>query len=169
MNANSRTTSFIVSLLAQSFMAASLAIASPARATPPRVVDHAFSFDSRYDEQDADVLDYRYGSSQLPVRPSREAVAQGKVFVSANVHGPMARGDSLYVKWRDRNSGRVFEDTVDLDRRLPADIEGHRIHFVIKGAQLYVYLISPAERRYRDPMYGPEIYRHRASTRIYPD
>lgn len=55
----------------------------------------------------------------------------------------MPRGDTLYVKWRIKASGAVHEDTVDLRKRMPSDITDHRIHFVVKGPQLYVYLISP--------------------------
>src|SRR6185436_889082 len=63
------------------------------------VVDHAFGFDMRYDDQTSEVLDYRYGDSKSPVSATREAVRDGKVFLSANVNGPMSRGDLLYVKW----------------------------------------------------------------------
>lgn len=112
------------------------------------------------------MLDYSYGSSYLPVRPSRSAVAEGRTFVSANVHGPMARGDSLYVKWRDRKSGKVLEETVDLAGRLPANLEGERIHFVVKGTQLYVYLISRVRRQGEDVGGGGA---ERKMVRIYPD
>src|SRR4051794_41049678 len=71
-------------------------------AASQNVVDHAFSFDTRYDAQDAEVLDYRYGSSSLPVRAPDSAVRDGKPIAQTNVHGPMLRGDSLYVKWRNK-------------------------------------------------------------------
>lgn len=81
----------------------------------------------------------------------------------------MLRGDSLYVKWRVKSSGRVYEDTVDLRNRLPRDIKDHRIYFVIKGEQLYVYLISPQRRPSDVPPNGPGMYRHRIVKTIYPD
>jgi hypothetical protein len=133
------------------------------------VVDHAFGFDMRYDDQTSEVLDYRYGDSKSPVSATREAVRDGKVFLSANVNGPMSRGDFLYVKWRDRSSGEVGEDTVDLRSRLPADLAGSRIHFVIRDGRLLVYLISPRPRPPQLPASGPELYRHRSTTVIYPD
>ena len=131
--------------------------------------DHAFGFDMRYDDQDAEVLDYRYGDSNLPVRAPESAVREGKTFAFAGVHGPLLRGDFLYVKWRTRGSGEVYEDTVDLRRRLPADVTGYRIHVIIRGPQLYVYLVSPQRRPADMPPKGPEIYNYRIVTTIYPD
>ena len=138
-------------------------------ATNPGVVDQAFSFDVRYDDQDAEVLDYRYGDSKLPVRAPAAAVMEGKPLYQTNVHGPMLRGDFLYVKWRNKVTGQVYEDTVDLRRRLPLNITDDRIHFMIKGPQLYVYLISPKPRPPDMPARGPRMYRDLESTLIYPD
>ncbi len=138
-------------------------------AVPTGVVDHAFGFDMRYGDQDAEVLDYRYGDSKLPVHAPESAVRQGKSFTIEGVHGPMLRGESLYVKWRNKRTGQVYEDTVDLRQRLPADITNHRIHFMIKGSQLYVYLISPKPRPPDMPPIGPEMYNYRIVTTIYPD
>jgi hypothetical protein len=150
-------------------VALTVAFACTACAADPAVVDHAFGFDMRYDDQDAEVLDYRYGKSELPVHAPQAAVAAGKTFTFEGVHGPMLRGDFLYVKWRNRVTGQVHEDTVDLRQRLPADIADHRIHFIIKGPQLYVYLISPEPRPPSMPASGPRMYRHLKSTLIYPD
>ncbi|HYK15509.1 MAG TPA: hypothetical protein VEW70_16110 [Burkholderiales bacterium] len=138
-------------------------------ATNPAVVDHAFSFDVRYDGQDAEVLDYRYGASNMPVRAPESAVREGKPVYQTNVNGPMLRGDSLYVKWRDKATGQIYEDTVDLRHRLPANITDQRIHFLIKGAQLYVYLISAKSRPPNMPVDGPRMYRDLENTLIYPD
>jgi hypothetical protein len=138
-------------------------------ATNSDVVDHAFSFDMRYDDQDAEVLDYRYGASKLPVRAPETAVMEGKPFYQTNVHGPMLRGDFLYVKWRNKASGQIYEDTVDLRQRLPSNITDQRIHFVIKGPQLYVYLISPRPKPANIPSSGPRMYRDLETTLIYPD
>lgn len=81
----------------------------------------------------------------------------------------MLRGEFLYVKWRLKSTGQIYEDNVDLRQRLPTDIKDHRIHFAINGTQLYIYLIAP-ERRAKDmPAIGPEMYRYRKTTMIYPD
>lgn len=45
-------------------LALATACALTACAATPDVVDHAFSFSTRYDNQDAEVLDYRYGQFQ---------------------------------------------------------------------------------------------------------
>lgn len=113
--------------------------------TEPRLPDHAFEFDAVHDSPDIEVLNYQYGNSKLPgVRPPEWALKkEGYVAGGTGIHGPMPRGDFLYVKWRIKSTGKVLEDTVDFRSRLPADITDHRIHFVIRGSQLYVYLITP--------------------------
>ncbi len=139
-------------------------------AYPPEVVDHAFGFDTRHDDQDADVLDYRYGDSRLPVRAPEAAVRAGNTFAFNSVQGPLLRGDSLYVKWRNGETGLVYEDTVDLRERMPANIADHKIYFMVKGPQLYVYLIALKERRPPAmPRTGPALYDHLKTIRIYPD
>jgi hypothetical protein len=140
-----------------------------ARHSFAQVVDHAFGFDMRYDDQDAEVLDYRYGNSKLPVQAPESAVLDGKPLVSANGNGPMLRGEFLYVKWRNKGTGQLFEDNVDLRHRLPTDITGYRVQFIIKGPQLYVYLISPQLRPPDFPANGPKMYHYKKTTVIYPD
>ncbi len=121
-----------------------LACATVACATEPKVVDHAFGFDATWDSPDVEVLDYRYGDSRLAgVRNPDWMLEKGKSLQAANTNGPMRVGDELYIKWRIKSSGEVHQDTVDLRSRLPRDITGYRIHFILKGPQLYVYLISP--------------------------
>ena len=136
------------------------------------MVKHSFSFDTIDDSPDAEVLDYQYGSSgQFGTHANKEKVQLGKVFVAWNTFGVMLRGEFLYVKWRLKSSREVYEDKVDLTTRLPADITDHRIHFVIKGTQLYVYLISPeTDRRPASSPAGPvRTYRHLKQYQIYPD
>lgn len=113
--------------------------------TEPRLTDHAFGFDAVHDSPDIEVLNYQYGNSKLPgVRPPEWALKkEGYVAGGTGIHGPMPRGDFLYVKWRIKGTGEVFEDTVDFRSRLPANITDHSIYFIVKGHQLYVYLISP--------------------------
>jgi len=83
--------------------------------------------------------------------------------------GPIQRGDFLYVKWREKSTGSIYEDTVDLRQRLPADIKDHRIHFMIRGPQLYVFLISPQRRPTGTKPTGPEVYSRYSTVLIYPD
>jgi hypothetical protein len=111
---------------------------------------HSFSFDTRHDSPDAEVLDYQYGSiRRVGTHANTEMVAMGEYFLSGGTSGPIPRGEFLYVKWRIKNRMRpweyigTYEDKVDLRNRLPADITGYLIHFVVKGSQLYVYLLPP--------------------------
>jgi len=112
-------------------------------ASEPRLVDHAFSFDARRSSPDAEVLNYRYGDSNTPgARVQAYSLRDGKIPQAASINGAFPRGDTLYVKWRIKTTGEIFEDTVDLKSRLPDDITGNRIYFIIDGPQMYVYLIS---------------------------
>lgn len=140
--------------------------------TGPRVVDHAFSFDAYSDSPDIELLDYRYGDSRLPGTSNLEELREREEApLRINVNGPMRLGDSLYVKWRVKKTGEVFEDTVDLRRRLPSDITDHRIYFLIKGPQLYVYLIPPKSKKrpVGAPPNGPREYQDLDVKTIYPD
>ncbi len=139
-------------------------------AVPDGVVDHAFGFDMRYDNQDAEVLDYRYGKSNLPVYAPEDALKAGKIFGWDSVQGPMLRGDFLFVKWRNKASGQVYEDNVDLRTRLPSNIIDKKVYFMVRGAQLFVYLISLNEEQPSSvPFEGPRMYRSFKTIRIYPD
>ncbi|MDT8339409.1 MAG: hypothetical protein RQ763_09430 [Sulfurimonas sp.] len=132
------------------------------------LVNHTFEFDARSESPDIEVLDYLYGNSKLTgVRPPDWA-AKDTPKGFENITGPIHRGDSLYVKWRIKATGEVFEDRVDLKDRLPINIEKHRIHFLVKGRQLYVYLISPQKNP--NPWVKPPLsmYSHLKVDEIYP-
>lgn len=141
-----------VSTLRQSFrwfawLALFLVVAiQTACATGPRLVNHSFQFDPVWDSPGIEVLDYRYGQSKNPVArgcltPSCDKSRQG-----GSTSGTMLVGDDLYVKWRIKSTGEVYEDTVDLKSRLPDNIANHRINVIVDGSQLYVYLIVPKRK-----------------------
>lgn len=138
---------------------------------------HTFSFDVRNDSPDIEVLDYQYSNSRhAGVRPERERVNMGETFGSESIYGSILRGDFLYVKWRVKKPGKLlpeylgtYEDRVDLRSRLPADITGLRIHFVIRGPQLYVYLIWPYDPKHDYPPGELNGYERQKKVRIYPD
>jgi hypothetical protein len=75
------------------------------------------------------------------------------------------------VKWRLKTTGVVYEDTADLRKQLSGDITGHRIYFVIKGPQLFVYLVPPESKKLSAgaPPNGPKMYRDLDVKTIYPD
>lgn len=151
-------------------LAAVLAVSMVACASRPELVDHAFGFDLTMDHQEnVEVLDYRYGNSKLPVFAPPDLVAKGHDFGSANVIGPMVRGDFLYVKWRLKDTGQIYEETVGLKKRLPKDITDCRITFLIRGSQLFVYLVTPKPLPDRESPNGPHMYRGRKVITLYPD
>lgn len=107
------------------------------------LVFHSFEFDVSQDSPNAELIDYRYGSSRdVGVANTESQRLRGTSRQRASMSGGMHRGDDLYVKWRLKDTGKVYEDTVDLKSRLPRSIKRQNIYFIIDGEQLYVYLIS---------------------------
>ena len=139
-------------------------------ATGGSMVFHSFSFDTRKESPDAVVLDYQYGSSgQFGTYANKERIQLGESFSQHAIGGVMPRGDFLYVKWRIKGAGQIYEDKVDLKSRLPADIEGLEIHFAIKGPQLYVYLIWPYDAKHEYPPGDLKSFGKVKQVRLYPD
>ena len=142
------------------------ALVSGACASGPAVVDHAFGFDARVDSPGIEILDYRYGESFKNSPVFRD---QGLIPQSGNNNGPMPLGDTLTVRWRIKATGQEFEGTVDLKSRLPSDMANQRIHFSVKGSQLFVYVIDPVPRPADWPVVGPRKFQYEKVTQIYPD
>lgn len=138
-------------------------------ASGPRLVDHAFGFDAVADSPGAEVLDYRYGQSQAPGARMPEWVRKD-VGVAGGTHtsGSMPVGDSLYVRWRLRDTGEELQQSVDLRGRLPADMSGHEIYFIVRGRRLLVYLVSPARLGSGEVVAGMEKFRQHKVRLIYP-
>jgi hypothetical protein len=136
-----------------------------------QVVDHGFSFNAVRDSPDVYVLDYRYGDSKQPsARNPADLQAKGQSLQATGIHGPMLRGDYLYVKWRVKSTNYVYEENVDLRTRLPRDLENHRIYFIVRGPQLYIYLIPPESRKRPAGVApnGPRMYSDLDVKTIYP-
>ena len=131
----------------------------------------AFEFDFRKDNQHAAVQDYWFGNSKSHawVRATEELVAKGQEWYFEATTQQGVPGGFLYVKWRDTETQKVYEDTVDLRHRVPKNIEDHTIYLMIKGHQLYVYLVSPDRRTPDMASNGPNMYSYRKVTAIYPD
>ena len=131
---------------------------------------HSFSFDARHDSPDIEVLDYQYGNIRhVGTSANKESISLGESFPATNTSGPMPRGEFLFVKWRIKKTGEIYQDKVDLTARLPANIEGLRVHFVVKGKQLCVYLIWPPDGH---PLPGEGLVKQYSSLKqiqIYPD
>ncbi len=132
-------------------------------------VFHSFGFDMRKDNQDADVLNYRYGTTKRSIQPEEYELKNGRPFYFQSMSGEMTRPDFLYVKWKSRSTGQVFEDTVDLNKRLPKDFENQEVYFMIGGPQLYIYLISNNPRPNEEKPVGPHSARNFKTVMLYPD
>lgn len=120
----------------------------------PKMYYHSFSFDvttdaKKYGHPEVEVLDFAYGDSLHPrtyfSKTDREV--KGSFAYQGNTTGRMPRGEFLYVKWRVKATGEVYEDRVDLRHRLPADVTNYGVHFLIDDAQLYVYAFPPYETK----------------------
>lgn len=150
-----------------------LALASCATGTP--MYFHTFSFDTRFDaktfgQPDVDVLDYAYGGSQqFGTFANKEYIALGHNFPQDGISGFMPRGEYLYVKWRVKETGEIYEDKVDLTHKIPVDVTGLSIHFLIDKSQLYVFLLPPSVTWSRDIYYKEEFSEFRQKHQIYPD
>ena len=135
-------------------------------ANTQELVSHGFAFDFIDDSPDAELIDYRYGNSYYG---KSERASMGRVGQGSAIFGEIRRGDDLYVKWRLKATDEVFEETVDLKSRLPTDIKGSRIYFMVRGPQLYVYLITPEKRAKDESPNGPSKWAFSRILTIYPD
>lgn len=145
------------------------AMALAACASGPKIVDHAFGFDSVQDSPSYEILAYRYGDGQTFKTSSDGAIQQfGHSPQVSNINGPMPLGDSLYVKWRNKSTEQVFEKTVNLKPLLPRDITNQRIHFVVAEGESFVYLIDPVPRPKDWPVVGPSEFQYEKVRQIYP-
>ena len=135
-------------------------------ASTPEVVSHGFGFDFIDDSPDAVLIDYRYGTSYYG---GSERASLGRVGQGRRIFGEIRRGDDLYVKWRLKDTGEVLEETVDLRTRLPQDIRGSEIYFMVRRSQLYVYLITFQRRTKDEPPNGPSRTHYLKTITLYPD
>jgi hypothetical protein len=107
------------------------------------LVFSSLTFDVLKDSPNAELIDYRYGTSQAPVVANPQVLRdRGTSSQRSGTSGYMRLGDELYVKWRLKDTGKIYEDTVDLKSRLPKNFKNQTIYFIIDEQQLYVYLIS---------------------------
>lgn len=140
------------------------------RTTGRTWVNHSFEFNTNLDSPDIEVLDYNYwDGTYIGIHADQERIMLGQVFSANSITGVMPRGDTLYVKWRDKHSHHIYEDKVDLKNRMPRDISDLTVYFMIKGPQLYVYLIYPGLKDVSVPEGPVRTYRHQKQVQIYPD
>jgi len=155
------------------FALVALAVYAVEQQSGPRTAFHSFGFGSFGDDEGIEVLNYQYGDSKLTgTRPLDYPLQQGHIEQGSGVGGEMPVADYLYVKWRVLSTGKEYEDRVDLKSRLPWSMKDKIVHFNIKGAQLYVYLIEGNDAAHLHAHGGPDcplpIYKHYKCTELYP-
>lgn len=144
----------------------------------PRWAFHGLSYNQAVDMPQVDILDCLYGNA-LGAHTQRE-VDEGlaRRGECGNIFGTGPIGDFLYVKWRDKATGQVYEDRVDLKSRLPSakEMHGQTIYFLIDDNQLYVYLIPDRDWDTKrnhlppgKPTNGPDGYDFLEVKTLYPD
>lgn len=160
--------------LAKRFWLASvlvIAMLLVACASGPQLVWHKFAFDGWSDGwvNQIDLLEYSYGDQYKMVQDKLRA-GQERLGYTTNINGPMPVGEFLYVKWRVKGATEVLEEKVDLRDKLPRDMSGHGLTFVIEGKQLYVYLITPKPKNeYAEPLLKTTRSRYSVTYEIHPN
>jgi len=133
--------------------------ASPIEHKEDRTVYHGI--DRAPNNDKTEILEEQYGDSW---------------HTSGSVNMPPA--DFLYVKWRDKSTDQVYEDRVDLSKRLPPfqEMYGQTVYFLVEDNQLYVYLIPDHDwntKRNHKPRgqrpNGPYKTRYLDVKTLYPD
>ncbi|HTR34995.1 MAG TPA: hypothetical protein VMH80_03785 [Bryobacteraceae bacterium] len=154
-------------LLAASLLLFALAAYAIEQTSAPRWAFHNFNFGSVGipENTGVEILAYQYGDSKVP-----GTYEEGHNLRWTNVGGRMPVADFLYVKWRVLATGTVYENRVNLKRRLPSNMENKTIHFIVDGPKINVYLIINKEgNKPGSPDCPVHLYFHNKCTRIYPD
>lgn len=149
----------------------------------PRIEWHGFEFNATADMPEVDVIEYQYGSSEAQGTANsieRSHYLYGdkgsKGFHAGHRFGDTPVGEFLFVKWRDKATQKIHEDKIDLRKRLPDDLYGKTVYFLIDNNQVYVYLIPYSgledkenHRTTNQPPNGPPINHYLDVKTIYPD
>lgn len=111
-----------------------------------------------WDSPDFVFLDFRY------FLDGKQIAGDSRSFVkrveSRGYSGPGEEstrvGDTVYIKWRHKPTGTVYENTIDLRGRLPASVkDGGALYFVLAHETVHIYLAGPAQHwENRKPIYG---------------
>jgi len=112
-------------------------------ANSPRLVTQGFSCEMWNDGwgDKVSLLEYSYGDAMPAVRQkSNDGAGLGCVGL---VWAPMPTASFLYVKWRIKSTNEIVEKRIDLRGRLPFDMKGQEVTFLIDGQELYVYVVTP--------------------------
>ena len=134
-----------------------------------RYQSQRFSFDMT-ENPEVDLRDYFYGIPNCPsIANPPHYRARGESLQVRSDTGSMRRAQKLYVKWRIKATGQEYEDNVDLRERLPNDMTGQVVTFLIRDSQLYVYLVTHELRSPDMPPNGPRKFKDYKTLTIYPN
>jgi hypothetical protein len=130
---------------------------------------YGFDFDLTSDGQHAEALDYQYRHGKdVLVGMERAYVDAGRTFKRKSVGGSFPSGTALYFKWRDTHTGKIYEETANLEGRLLGNLARCEVTLLIIDNHLHVFLVRDAERPSNMPPAGPEMYRLQKVYEIYP-
>ena len=150
-------------LLAAGLICSTALIACANGSVQPKIYGYSIEWNvstdaTVYGKAEVKVLDYGYGVANkievIPDKWSRDRHPEGGCCDATNQGIFAPRGDYLYFKWRIIATGEVFEDRVDLSKRLPQDMSDRRLYIAIFGSQLYVYLFPPQKVK---QVTGPDV------------
>jgi hypothetical protein len=137
-------------------------------ATQQKFSIYFLQYNSAADAPDQVLLAYRYG----PVNPthgvSLQGVAGSLPLRSVNTGGNLPIAEVLYVRWRSSVSGREYEQTVDLRGKLPDNLEGSAIAFVLGEGTVSVYRRLDRFLRSDEPRIGPSGFGPFQGVRVAP-
>jgi hypothetical protein len=117
---------------------------------------HSFEFDAVFEMNDIEIIDFRYGNGPaFPARTRCRPVSErdNKCLQGTSANLLTEIGETLWVKWKVKSSGLVYEDTIEIKKLLPKSIKGMTIFFVIRDKQLSLYLNTMQPRPLDWPVY----------------
>ena len=131
---------------------------------------YTFTFDTS-ETPDVKILDFFYGdeTAARTIRNPEYLRKRNQSLQSESIYAHMPANAKLYVKWHINSTGLEYEDKVDLSNKLSNGIKINYLTFMIKGSQLYIFLVTP-ERRSADILpIGPKLFQAYKTLIIYPD
>ncbi len=142
------------------------------------MVRHKFSFnkyefDGKAGVERVQVLDYLYGNPDgYTARTAPEYRKRGESEQGTSERLNTMRSDLkvFYMKWLDKQTGKVHEVTIDLVKKLPKDFSRkHRFFASFKQGQLYAYVITPERIKEGELPNGPRASNYLKTITIYPE
>jgi hypothetical protein len=143
-------------------------------ATTTRPAYYEFAYGELRIDSHVNILNYRLSTrNEVIIEADQHYVTVGQIQQTRTTGGFYPIPNTLYMKWMVTTTGEVYQDTVDLEKLLPSDMDGKIIHASIDGAALSIYVIEKTDPFVKLPSDIPDcpvdLYRRTRCTRIYPD